>query len=85
MRQFAMMAAGLALAACAAPTTEDVAPRLKQLTATTLPGADPAKIDVSDARQSAAKWEWRAQYDGRQFQCDSDNTFRLPSCTAIES
>lgn len=85
MRTLAMIAANLALAACAAPTTADVAPELKTLTASTLPGADPARIEVSDAKQSAAKWEWRATFEGREFQCDADNRLRLPSCTAIES
>jgi uncharacterized lipoprotein YajG len=85
MRLLTMMAAGVLLAACAAPTTEDVAPKLKTLTASTLPGTDPARIEVSDAKQSAAKWEWRARLDGRSFQCDSDNRFRLPSCVAVEN
>ena len=85
MRTLAMVAAGLALAACAAPTTADVAPTLQNLTASTLPGADPARIQVSDAKQSAAKWEWRAKLDGREFQCDADNRLRLPACVAIES
>jgi hypothetical protein len=85
MKRFCLAIAAIAAAACSAPTTADVANTLQNLTASTMPGADAARIRVEDARRSAAKWEWRAHIDGKSFQCDSDNTFRLPSCTALES
>jgi hypothetical protein len=85
MKIFAIVTAGLVAVGCSPPTTEDVAPKLKVLTASAIPGADPTAIEVADAVRSAAKWEWRATVDGRSFRCDADNGFELPSCTPVSS
>lgn len=85
MRTISISIVALGVAACAAPTTEDVAPKLKQLSASVIPGADASTVIVSDAQQTMAKWVWRASVGGQNFRCDSDGEFRLPSCSALES
>jgi hypothetical protein len=77
----AFAAAGV-LAACNAPTQKDIDASLKSATASAIPGADPAGIEVLNPEHLKAKWVWQAKVDGKAYACDADDQMRLPSCQA---
>ncbi len=75
----------IGLSACAGTSAEDVTAKLQQVTAQTIHIGDPAGIQIESRERFAAKWQWRATFQGQTYDCDADNLMRLPSCTAATS
>lgn len=82
-----LFAAMIGLGACAAgaPSDEEVAGKLKAVTAQAITASDPSAIEIESPERFAAKWQWRATHAGKSYACDADNQMRLPSCTAIDT
>jgi hypothetical protein len=78
-------AASASLAACSAPTQQDIDASLKAATASAVPGSNPERIEVLNAELLKAKWVWEAKVDGKAYACDADDQMRLPSCQARSS
>jgi hypothetical protein len=71
----------LSLAACdQAPTPAEREARLKEVSASAIPGATPADIVISEESAGAAKVTWKAEAQGKTYACDADELLRLPSC-----
>lgn len=74
-------AATLALAACVPSLTpEEVETKLKAATASVLQ-VDPSAITIIDPQATQTRRIWRAEADGRTFDCDADRSFAVPACT----
>jgi hypothetical protein len=73
----------IGLSACAGTSGEDVTAKLQQVTAQTIRVGDPGGILIVNQERFAAKWQWRATFQGQTYDCDADNLLRLPSCTAV--
>jgi len=81
-----LFVAAAGLTACAAPApaeVKDVTGSLQKLTAGAISAPDATAIKIENPQRFPAKWQWRATYQGKSFDCDSDNQFRLPSCMAV--
>lgn len=71
----------ISLAACSdAPTPEERDARLREVSASAIPGAAPADIIITEETAGATKVTWKAQAQGRTYACDADELLRLPSC-----
>lgn len=73
------------LAACTAgvPSNEEVTASLQKVTASVIAAPDPLAIGIEEPERLAAKWEWRAVYAGKTYNCNADNLMRLPDCTPV--
>lgn len=80
---FCALVAGSSCAACApALTVEEVESRLKSATATALE-MDPSAVTIRDPQATQTRRIWRAEAEGKTFECDADRSFALPACTAV--
>ena len=80
-----IVAGAAALAACtAAPDTGQVEAKLKAATAEATGGASGQVISITGQQRTAARWTWRATVDGKSFNCDADNLYRLPACAPVD-
>ena len=76
----------VAAASCAACTpeltAEEVESQLKTATAAVLE-VDPSAVTIRDPQATQTRRIWRAEAEGKTFECDADRSFALPDCTAI--
>jgi hypothetical protein len=74
--------AAVALSACAVgaplPTSEA---KLREATVAAIQGVDPAQIVITDINRQPAKISWRVTTSAKTYACDSDDSYRLPSCS----
>lgn len=71
----------MSLAACSeAPTPAEREAKLREVSASAIPGAAPADIIITEEAAGATKVTWKAQAQGRTYACDADELLRLPSC-----
>jgi hypothetical protein len=71
----------LSLAACSAPQgAADLETRLKEVTATAIPGVPATEVMISNQTTTPASVRWRAAAGGKIYDCDADNMLRLPDC-----
>jgi len=81
---FTLIIAGgaMALSACDVgeplPTSEA---KLHEATVAAIKGVSPDQIVISDVNRQPAKISWRVTAGERVYACDSDDLYRLPSCT----
>jgi hypothetical protein len=81
---FTLIIAGgaLALSACAVgaplPTSEA---KLREATVAAIQGVNPAQIVISNVDRQPAKISWRVTTGTKSYACDSDDSYRLPSCS----
>ena len=67
-------------AACAPALTDaEIESRLKEATATVLE-VDPAAVTIINPQTTQSRRIWRAEANGKTFDCDADRTFVLPAC-----
>ena len=81
---FTLIIAGvtLALFACTVgaplPTSEA---KLREATLAAIEGVNPDQIVISDVHRQPAKISWRVTAGKKTYACDSDDLYRLPSCS----
>jgi hypothetical protein len=81
---FTLIIAGgtLALSACAVgaplPTSEA---KIREATLAAIEGVNPDQIVISDVHRQPAKISWRVTAGKKTYACDSDDLYRLPSCS----
>ncbi|MEQ1779868.1 MAG: hypothetical protein ABMA14_00800 [Hyphomonadaceae bacterium] len=72
----------LALSACAVgaplPTSEA---KLREATVAAIQGVNPTQIVISNVDRQPAKISWRVTTGTKSYACDSDDSYRLPSCS----
>lgn len=69
------------LAACGdAQTPDDVAAKLRTATLEATGAAATQAVTVSGQKRTGSRWVWTATIDGRAYDCDADNLYRLPAC-----
>jgi hypothetical protein len=80
---FCAFVAASSCAACSpALTAEEVESRLKTATATVLE-VDPSVVIIREPQATQTRRIWRAEAEGKVFECDADRSFALPDCTAV--
>jgi hypothetical protein len=78
----ALVAASSCAACSPALTAEEVETRLKTATATVL-DVDPSAVTISNPQATQTRRIWRAEAEGKIFECDADRSFALPDCTVV--
>ena len=60
------------------PTSEA---KLRAATVAAIQGVNPDQIVISDVNRQPAKISWRVTTGEKTYACDSDDSYRLPSCS----
>ena len=76
-----LVAASVCTACTPALTDAEFEGKLKTATASVLE-VDPAAITIVNPQSTQTRRIWRAEVNGKTFDCDADRTFALPACTA---
>ncbi|HOY77569.1 MAG TPA: hypothetical protein PLN33_07160 [Hyphomonadaceae bacterium] len=80
----AFLTLSLALAACGpVPTAAETEARVREATVTALPGVSASEVAIDKFERRSAKTTWSAVVGGKVYNCDADESLRLPACQQI--
>ena len=74
----------LALAACGpVPTAAETEERVREATVTALQGFSASEVTIDKFERHSAKTTWSAVIGGKIYNCDADESLRLPACQQV--